>query len=51
VDALTAIVCGGSIPHSQGVVDVVLPLEQEGGQDNLEGKLDRRGRHGGTGVQ
>jgi hypothetical protein len=49
--ALFAIACGGSIPHNQSAVAVVLPLVQEGGQDNLEGKLDRRGRHDGTGVQ
>jgi hypothetical protein len=42
--ALLAIACG-SLPHSQGVVAVVLPPVEEGGRDNLEGKLDRRGRH------
>ncbi|KHO10936.1 Ankyrin repeat-containing domain protein [Metarhizium robertsii ARSEF 23] len=44
----------GSLPQSQGLVAVlavVLPLVQEGGQKNLKGKLDRRGRHDGTGVQ
>jgi hypothetical protein len=51
MEAPAAIACGGSIPHSQGVGAVVLPLEQEGGQDNLEGQLDRRGLYGGTGVQ
>ncbi|XP_044717429.1 uncharacterized protein HRG_08937 [Hirsutella rhossiliensis] len=33
------------IRHSQGLAAVVLPPVQEGGRDNLEGKLDRRGRH------
>jgi len=48
--ALFAVVCG-SLPHNQGVVAVVLPLVEEGDQDNLEGKLDRRGRHDGIGAQ
>jgi hypothetical protein len=50
MEALFAIACR-SLPHSQGVVAVVLPLVPEGGRDNLEGKLDRRGRHDGIGVQ
>jgi hypothetical protein len=33
------------------VVAVVLRLVQEGDQDNLEGKLDHRGRDGVFGVQ
>jgi len=44
-------VARGSLPHSQGVVAVVLLLVQEGGRDNLEGKLDHRGRHDGIEVQ
>jgi hypothetical protein len=43
VTALFAIACG-SLPHNQALVVVVaavLPLVQEGGRDNLEGKLDR----------
>jgi hypothetical protein len=50
MEALFAIACG-SLPHSQGVVAVVLPLVQEGGQENLEHKLDRRCRHDVFGVQ
>lgn len=44
----------GSLPHNHGqfvVVAVVLHQGQEGGQDNPEGKLDRRGRDGVFGVQ
>ncbi|KAM4062084.1 hypothetical protein HRG_013542 [Hirsutella rhossiliensis] len=44
METLFAIACG-SIRHSQGLAAVVLPPVQEGGRDNLEGKLDRRGRH------
>lgn len=50
MEALFAIACG-SLPHGQGVVAVVLPLVQEGGRENLQGKLDRRCRHDVFGVQ
>jgi hypothetical protein len=55
---LFAIACS-SLPRGQNVVAVVLPLVQEGGRDNLErelknnldGKLDRRGRNDVLEVQ
>jgi len=44
-------VAHGSLSHSQGVVAVVLPLVQEGGHENLEGKVGHRYRHDVFGVR